>query len=206
MKNTIKTRILCVSEGAVIIALSYVLELLCAWLNAVSGIGALLPFGGTITVSMLPIIYYSYRRGIGWGIGVGIVYSILQMALGFYVPPAKTLLALGLCVLLDYLLAFSATGLAPLFSKLFGKHRLAGYCFGAVAVCLIRFVSSFFSGVILWSEYAPEGMNVWVYSLVYNASYMLPTTILTGVFAVVLCASLDPKTLRPMKKKKLEEN
>lgn len=206
MKNTTKQRILCVSEGAVIIALSYVLELLCVWLNAITGIGALLPFGGTITVSMLPIVYYSYRRGTGWGIGVGIVYSLLQMMLGFYVPPAKTIWALALCVLLDYLLAFSATGLAPLFAKPFGKHRLVGYCTGAVAVCLIRFVSSFLSGVILWGEYAPEGMNVWVYSLIYNASYMLPTTILTGVFAVVVCASLDPKTLRPMKKKQAAEN
>ena len=128
------------------------------------------------------------------------------MMLGFYVPPAKTLWALALCVLLDYLLAFSATGLAPIFAKPFGKHRLAGYCFGAVAVCLIRFVSSFLSGVILWGEYAPEGMNVWVYSLIYNASYMLPTAILTGVFAVVLCASLDPQTLRPMKKKETSKN
>ena len=201
MKNTSKTRILCVSEGAVIIALSYVLELLCVWLNAISGIGALLPFGGTITVSMLPIVYYSYRRGMRWGIGVGIAYSLLQMMLGFYVPPAKTLWALGLCVLLDYLLAFSATGLAPIFAKPFGKRRLVGYCIGAVAVCFIRFISSFLSGVILWGEYAPEGMNVWVYSLVYNASYMLPTAILTGVFASVLCAALDPQTLRPMKKK-----
>ena len=206
MKNTVKQRILCVSEGAVIIALSYVLELLCVWLNAITGIGALLPFGGTITVSMLPIVYYSYRRGAGWGIGVGIVYSILQMALGFYVPPAKTLWALALCVVLDYLLAFSATGLAPIFAKPFGSRRLAGYCFGAVIVCLIRFASSFLSGVILWGEYAPEGMNVWVYSLIYNASYMLPTTILTGVFAVILCASLDPKTLRPMKKIKQVKN
>ena len=48
-------------------------------------------------------------------------------------------------------------------------------------------------------------MNVWHYSLVYNASYMLPNAILTGVFAVIVCAALDPKTLRPMKKKKLEE-
>ncbi len=204
MKNTMKQKILCISEGAVIIALSYVIELLCVWLNAIMGIAALLPFGGTVTVSMLPIVYYSYRRGTGWGVGVGIAYSLLQMMLGFYVPPAKTLWALVLCVLLDYLIAFSATGLAPLFAKPFGRHRLAGYCTGAVAVCLIRFVSSFLSGVVLWGEYAPEGMNVWVYSLMYNVSYMLPTTILMGVFAVIVCAALDPKTLRPMKKKKIE--
>ena len=201
MKNSMKTRILCITEGAVIIALSFVLELLCVWLNAVMGINALLPFGGTITVSMLPIAYYSYRRGAAWGLGTGFVYAILQIILGFYVPPANTWWAVMLCVLLDYIMAFTVVGSADLFAKLFGKFRLTGYCVGAVSVCVIRFVSSFLSGVILWSNYAPEGMNVWLYSLIYNGSYMLPTTILTGIFAVVVCASLDPKTLKPMNKK-----
>lgn len=195
-----KKRILCVTEGAVIIALAYVLELLCVWLNTITGVEALLPFGGTITISMLPIAYYSFRRGIGWGIGVGFVYSLLQMLLGFYVPPANTWWAVVLCVLLDYVIAFTVVGIANLFAKPFGKYRLVGYGVGAVAVCIIRFVCSFLSGVILWGSYAPEGMNVWLYSLIYNSSYMLPNAILTGILAVVLCAALDPKTLRPIKK------
>lgn len=203
MKNTMKQRILCIAEGAVIIALAYVVELLCVWLNAITGVSALLPFGGTITISMLPIAYYSYRRGSIWGVGVGLVYSLLQMLLGFYIPPANTWWAIVLCVLLDYVIAFSVVGLAGLIAKPFGKYRLAGYCVGAVAVCLIRFVSSFLSGVILWGSYAPEGMNVWVYSLVYNASYMIPNAILTGIFAVVVCIAIDPLTLRPMKRKKI---
>lgn len=198
-----KQKILCITEGAVIIALAYVMELLCVWLNEISGVGALLPFGGTITISMLPIAYYSYRRGVAWGLGVGFVYSLLQMLLGFYVPPANTWWALVLCVLLDYLVAFTVVGLAAVFAKPFKNHRLVGYCVGAVAVCLIRFVSSFLSGVILWGSYGPEGMNVWVYSLIYNVSYMLPTTILTGIFAVIVCAAIDPVTLRPLKRKKL---
>ncbi len=202
MKNTMKTKLLSIAEGATIISLSFVLELLCVWMNAITGIGALLPFGGTITISMLPIAYYSYRRGVAWGLGAGFVYSILQMILGFYVPPANTWWAVVLCVLLDYILAFTIVGLATLFAKPFGKYRLAGYCFGAVAVCIIRFLFSFLSGVILWGTYAPEGMNVWIYSLVYNASYMIPTAILTGVFAVIVCAALDPKNLRPMKRNK----
>lgn len=199
--NRMKQRLLCVTEGAVILALAYVLELLCVWLNAVTGVSALLPFGGTITISMLPIIYYSYRRGALWGIGAGFVYSLLQMLLGFYIPPAGTWWALLLCVVLDYLLAFTVVGTAPLFARPLGNHRLAGYCVGAVAVCLVRFASSFLSGVILWGSDAPEGMNVWVYSLIYNSSYMLPNAVLTGIFAVVVTAAMDPVTLKPMRKK-----
>ena len=200
MKTKNKERLLSLCEGALVIASAYVLELLCVWLNTITGVGALLPFGGTITVSMLPIIYYSYRRGIAWGAGVGFVYSLLQMALGFYVPPANNFGALVLCILLDYVIAFTVVGVANVFAKPFGKRRVLGYTLGAVIVCLIRFVSSFLSGVILWGSNAPEGMNVWLYSLVYNSSYMIPNAILTGVLACILCATLNPKTLRPIKR------
>ncbi len=202
MKTNAQKNILALTEGAMMLALAFVLELLCVWLNGITGIGALLPFGGTITISMLPIVYYSYRRGAVWGMGAGFVYSLLQMLTGFYVPPANTWWAVVLCILLDYVIAFTIIGAAGLVAKPFGKYRLAGYCVGAVAVCLVRFVCSFLSGVILWKTNAPEGMNVWIYSLIYNSSYMIPNAILTGVFALVLCTAVDPKTLRPMKKEK----
>lgn len=201
MKNKMNKRILRITEGAIMIALSVVLEIVCHWLNEVMGIEALLPFGGTITVSMLPVIYYSYRHGVAWGIGVGFTHSLLQIVLGHLSYLPKEFGELVLCLLLDYILAFTVLGIADLFAKPFGKRRLAGYCVGAVVVCVIRFVFSFLSGVILWGSYAPEGMNVWLYSLIYNGSYMLPNTILTAMFAVIICAALDPKTLRPMKKK-----
>ncbi len=200
MKNTVKKKILCITEGAAMLALASVLEIVCEWLNAATGLEALLPFGGTVTIGMLPVIYYSYRHGSLWGVGAGLVYALLQMLLGFYVPPANTALSIVLCVLLDYVVAFSVVGLADTFAKLCGKHRLVGYGVGAVCVQVIRFISSALSGAILWGSYAPEGMNVWVYTLIYNGSYMLPNIILAGVFSVVLCRALDPRTLKPMKK------
>jgi hypothetical protein len=29
---------------------------------------------------------------------------------------------------------------------------------------------------------------------------MIPSTILTAIFAVIICAAIEPKTLKPMKK------
>jgi thiamine transporter len=133
-------------------------------------------------------------------VGAGIVFSALQMMMGWYAPPAGTWWAVVLCVLLDYVVAFTVLGLAPLFARPFGGHRLVGYGVGAFAVCVLRYVSSVLSGGILWGSYAPAGMNPWVYSLAYNAGYMLPNAVLTGILAVLLCKALDPKTLRPMKK------
>ena len=193
MRNESKTRLLAMVEGALMVALTVVLDLLPlpSW-----------PQGGSITVAMIPVIYYSYRRGAKWGLMAGLVHAAVQMLLGWYAPPAGTIGATILCVLLDYVLAFALLGGADIIARLFGqKLRLVGYAVGALTVTLIRFVCSFLSGVLLWGSYAPEDMNVWIYSLTYNGSYMIPNAILTTVLIVLLCIAVDPTTLRPMKRK-----
>ena len=47
-----------------------------------------------------------------------------------------------------------------------------------------------------WGGYAPETMPVWIYSLGYNGSYMIPEIILTTLAATLLFPVLD-KTLKP---------
>lgn len=194
MKKNYKQHLLALVEGAMMVALAWAIDALCALIPS--------PFfyGGTITVGMLPIVYYSYRHGAIWGMGTGLVFSGIQIIMGWSAPPAGTPLSFILCVLLDYVLAFTVIGAADCIAKPFGKHRLIGYGVGTITVCLGRLICSFLSGGILWGEYAPEGMNAWVYSLAYNAGYMIPNTILTAVLVVLLCKVFDPKTLRPMNK------
>lgn len=192
MRTTTQERILSIAEGAVMVALAVVLDLLPlpSW-----------PQGGSISVAAIPVIFYSYRRGLLWGSLAGLVWSLTQLIIGpWYTPPAKTIGAVILCVLLDYILAFTVIGTAPFFARLAGKLKLVGYSVGAVLVSLLRFLCSFLSGGLLWGSYAPEGMNIWWYSLTYNGSYMLPNAVLAGVLIVVLCAAVNPKTLRPYKK------
>ncbi len=188
--KTSPSRIRVLVECAIMVALAVVIDLIPMpkW-----------PNGGSVSIAAVPIIYISYRRGLGWGLASGLVYSIIQLLTGWYAPPAGTLLATGLCVLLDYLLAFTAFGLADIFAKPF-KNKLVGYGVGAALVNLVRFICSFLSGWILWSAYAPEGQPAWLYSLTYNGGYMLPNAVLCAVVIVLLCALVDPKTLKPMKK------
>ena len=61
---------------------------------------------------------------------------------------------------------------------------------GAVAVCLLRFLCHFLSGMIIWDVYAPEGQPIWLYSLTYNGSYMLVETVLTAAAVALLYAPL----------------
>ena len=190
MRTTTKEKTLTIAEGAVMVALAIVLDLLPlpSW-----------PQGGSISVGSSDYIL-SYRRGLLMGSLAGLVWSLTQLIIGpWYTPPANTVGAVILCVLLDYILAFTVIGTAPLFARLTGRLRLVGYSVGAVAVSLLRFLCSFLSGGLLWGSYAPEGINIWWYSLTYNGSYMLPNAVLAGVLIAVLCAAVNPKTLRPYK-------
>ena len=160
-----------------------------------------MPFGGSVTlVSMLPFILVSFRHGVKWGLATRFVNRLLQMLLGFYAPPAGTVAAFVGVVLLDYVLAFTLLGLAGVIAKPF-KNHLLGVAAGTAAVCVIRFLCSFLSGALLWGSYQESyewarGMSVWLYSFIYNGSYMLPELLITTVCAVILCKAA-PKFFLP---------
>lgn len=181
-----KVRILV--ESALMIALATILELLPfpSW-----------PHGGSISVSMVPILYLSFRHGIKWGLLSSLVYSIIQMITGFYAPPAGTIFAFFLCVMLDYVIAFGVLGLADIFTKPF-KKKILGYGVGSFVVIFARFVCHFLSGMLIWQSYATEGQPIWLYSLTVNGGYMIPNMFLDTALIVLLCLALNPKTLKPM--------
>ena len=187
MRNS-QTRLMV--EGALMIALAYVLSLIKFFE---------LPQGGSITLEMLPLVIMGLRNGTKWGCFTGLVHGLLQMILGFSnVMYCATLVAQIGCILLDYLLAFTVLGLGPAFAALFKNNRLAGAAMGTVIAGLLRFACSFLSGWLLWGSYAPDGMNVVVYSLVYNGSYMVPDIIIMTVIVVILCKTA-PKIMHSQK-------
>ena len=77
-------------------------------------------------------------------------------------------------VLFDYPLAFGALGLSGFFSG-----RKYGLQIGYVVGVLGRFLCSTLSGVFFFAAYAPEGMNPWVYSSLYQGSYLGAEGIIT---------------------------
>lgn len=193
-KNTVGNQALKLCECAIMIALAIVLDLIS------KGISSFFPNpwvnGGGITLLMVPLVFIAYRHGNKWGLLTAFVFSGIQILTGWYAPPAGTALSFVLCVLLDYVLAFTVLGLSNFFASFF-KNKVFGYAFGAFVVCMLRFVCSFLSGAILWGEYITWGFtSVWLYSFVYNISYMLPNAILTAIIIYALCMVFDPKTLK----------
>ena len=186
-------------ECAILIALAIVLDYASKFIFAF--LEPLWPGGGGITLCMIPMVFISLRHGSLWGILSAFAYSGLQILSGWYTP-AGGIFAIILCVLLDYVVAYSVLGSAEFFAKRF-KNRLVGYGMGAFIVVMLRFICSFLSGAILWGSWmAWEGFtNVWLYSFCYNLSYLLPNAILTALLIVALCIAIDPKTLKRYPKK-----
>ena len=72
-------------------------------------------------------------------------------------------------------------GLGGMFKGKFGSRQSVELAAAGVICCLLRFICHFISGIVIWGGYCPEGQAVWIYSLTYNGSYMLPETVITAV-------------------------
>lgn len=184
MKNS-KTKMLV--EGAMMLALAIVLSLITPFQK-------LLPFGGSITlVSMLPICIFSIKYGVAKGLGVSFLFAVFQFAQGTikhglfgWGLTAGMLIA---CIVFDYFLAYTVLGFAG-FAR---KKGLGGWITGIVIALTLRFLCHFISGVYvfastgkIWDDLDFVAENKYVYSLVYNAAYMVPEIILTIIVTVIL--------------------
>ena len=163
-------RMIC--EGALMVVLAQVLDFFPLWK---------MPWGGSISLNMVPMIFFACRWGLGAGLLSGFVFGVVQfmyaggIALGWQ------------SILGDYLVAYTALGLAGLFT---GKNWSI-YASAAVG-CTARFLVHYVVGATIWAEYMPEvffGMIMttpWFYSLLYNGAYMLPSTALCyAVYALL---------------------
>lgn len=151
-----------------------------------------LPYGGSVTIaSMLPVIIIAYRHGFGWGFGAGLVFSIIQQLLGLstlsYATSWQSVLAI---VLLDYIIAFAVTCLGGVFRKCV-KNQAVGLMLGSVLVCVLRYVCHVISGATVWVGISIPTAAALNYSFIYNATYMIPETIITAVIAVYIGSTIN---------------
>lgn len=151
-----------------------------------------LPYGGTITfASFLPMIIISYRHGVFWGFGSGLAFSIIQQLLGInnfsFVTSWKSVIAV---VLLDYIFAFSFVGLGGIFKKIVKKQNIA-LVGGALLVSVIRYACHVISGATVWVGISIPTQAALIYSLIYNATYMIPETIILLMSTLYLGTVLD---------------
>ena len=166
------------SFGALSVALSFVLS--CIRLYR-------MPTGGSVTpASMLPIMLFSAVYGVGPGLLTGLVYGILQYVQGGWFLNVWQ-------VILDYLLAFAALGLAGFARKLPEKWGL--YCAMIIAV-FGRALSAVLAGVMWANDSIAHGYGLEIagkaysspvfYSAVYNGVYLIPEVVICILLALII--------------------
>ena len=161
-----KNKVLSLTECGIMVALSTILSLI--------QLGSF-PTGGSITLaSMLPIAVVAYRHGTLWGLGAGFCASLAQALLGLsafsYVSTWQSILAV---LFLDYVFAFAVYGLAGVFRNVLKKQYLAMLT-GVLLSGLLRYVCHVISGATVWAGLSIPDSAALLYSLSYNATYMIP--------------------------------
>ncbi len=189
MKSTVRTKKLV--ECALLVAVGTVLSLFSV---------VQMPYGGSVTLaSMLPVILIAYRHGLGWGLGSGAVYAVVQQLLGLknlsYFTTWQSIVAV---ILLDYMIAFVVTGLGGVFRRVVKQQNLA-LVYGSILVGVLRYVCHVISGATVWAGLSIPTEAALIYSLGYNATYMIPETVVLVLAAYYLGSLLDFRREQPVR-------
>ncbi|RYG73982.1 energy-coupled thiamine transporter ThiT [Lentibacillus lipolyticus] len=157
---------------------------------------AIWPQGGSVSFAMIPIFIVAFRWGLKGGLASGFLFGALQVAMSG--PIIFTVLQ----GFLDYIVAFTVIGAAGMFAgpvqkAVYNKRAAKTFYYitlGTFVGSALRFLAHFTAGIVFFGHYAPEGQPVWLYSLLYSGSYMLPAFILSAV-AVFFLFHKQPRTL-----------
>lgn len=177
-----KQRLLMMIEVAIFAAIGFILDKLSFSIWAQ---------GGSISLVMVPIVLMAYRWGTLAGLATGLIVGILQVLTGgMILTPVQGIL--------DYFFAFTIVGLAGVFRPLVlgafkkgSRKMLLWILLGTTLGGLLRFASHTTAGAVFFGAYAGD-QNPWIYSIIYNASYMIPAIILTTI-AIYLLFKAAPK-------------
>lgn len=159
------------AESAILVAMAVVIELIFSLMPS-------FPYGGRVTLTLLPLIILAYRNGIIYGTLGGIVYGLVNFLIDGYTFHWGS-------IFFDYLIAFGVVGVAGIFRNAL-RGNLTEFIVGIIVVFLLRYLSHSISGVLFFAEYAGDN-NVWLYSFIlYNLPYCAASCALCVVVGCIL--------------------
>ncbi len=171
------------------------------------------PNGGSISLVMMFLALANLTLGPLYGLFVSVTFALINLVFdgGFSYN--------FMSLILDYFLAFSTSIICSLFRKQYYQNKASSLFYSMILFGLLRFICHFFSGVLIsWtgdvSQLKPDFQiaNV-IYSLCYNISYLLPSTIISTIALLSISKALFTlnnskmmKTLCPYNEEELETN
>ena len=181
IKGGINRRVLRLTEGAVMMALGTVLS----FVKLID-----LPYGGSVTAAAsVPLILLSYRYGVGFGCFAGLAYGLLQLTFSSSLSYVTGFWSVAAVVVLDFLVAFAAVGASGAFRRM--KNQPRALMCGAITYGVLRYLLHVVSGATVWAGISIPTAAALLYSVGYNATYMLPETVIAAAAAYLLGTMLD---------------
>ncbi|EWG10179.1 energy-coupled thiamine transporter ThiT [Cytobacillus firmus] len=152
----------------------------------------------SISAAMIPIFILAFRRGFKVSFIAGLLWGILQIAMG------DAWIATPLQAFIEYFVAFACIGFAGLFYRVIQnqlragnkKKALAWVVLAIFAGSLARYFWHFIAGVLFFGSYAPKGMSPVLFSFLANGSTMLGASILCSILAVLIISSAPRLIIR----------
>ena len=177
------------SEVGLMAATGFILDYLASVLFK-----GLFPNGGSISIAMIAVLIIAFRRGFLPALGVGLIMGAFDFMKGPFMiaaTPDKVFFQ----VILDYIIAYPLVSIAGFFKKPFdrasGNARIKWLILGTLVGGAAKFLSHYLSGVIFWADPASFAwdltwMNAYVYCLLYNVAYCVPSIVLSGLLLVLI--------------------
>lgn len=147
------------TEIGILVGVAGVLELISTLIPFLH-----MPYGGSVSLGMLPIFIIAYKYGVKDGLVAGFVFGIMNFILGgLFIHWGS--------IFFDYFFAFTILGFAGIFKQNEGdsnRRFVLGILFGG----FLRYLMHSFSGVLFFSQLAGKE-GAFIYSFVfYNLPYM----------------------------------
>ena len=147
-----------------------------------------------ISLGLIPLGVYALRRGAPPALAVGLIWGLLLILLG------KAFILSVPQVILEYPVAFAFGGLGGLFCMKLKRllqtsqtsqppqafRITATITFAALTATVARWFFRFWAGVIFWGGYAPENMNPYLWSFLFNGASALANAVVVAVVLTVL--------------------
>ncbi len=175
-----KKNLIVLAEIAIFAAIGFILDLIANFVTS------FFPNGGSIGIALIAVVIITYRRGIIPGFITGLLMGLLDMTDGYYAITDswwKVFFQIGF----DYLFGYAFVAICGVIKPLIKKNFILFSTVGTVIGGIGKYLSHFLSGMFFWPEFPGQPfLDRFVYSLVYNGSYMLPSIILSTVVIFIM--------------------
>lgn len=137
--------------------------------------------GGINLLPFLPIMLVGVFYGVTEGMTCGLIYGLLLLMTGGHIVGIAE-------ALMDYMLASVTLGLAGMF----GNEKKLNILLGCIIALILSVLANIISGVYFYGMYAPPGMNLWWYSIVYNVT----SSGVVGLLSIIVIMLLPIKRFK----------